>query len=478
MRKRFEPQIIIGQKQIKDIEVNLKSRHALSKLVLALKKIFVTPEYNEKVLDILEEKILKNKKKTGRPGMNLWTIFVLAQTRLCLNMSYDMLHDMANNHTIFRQILGIESREGYERIELEYQNIVDNVDLLDDLTLKKINDIIVKLGHTVFKKKETVLLCLKTDSFVVESKVHYPTDYNLLWDSARKCIDVIYKILNEYPEIKGFRNLYDWKKKLKNKLRELTLSAKKSKEEKIKITTEYIEKAKLFSEKINNKIVEFENKTIKDAKNKVALEYYLKMLEKHIDLLERRVLKGETIPHDEKIFSIFETYTEWITKGKQNPSFELGKNIQITSDQFHLIIDYKIMEKEVDKTIVKSLSESILSKYKIDSWSFDKGYFSKENKAHLLTLVPNLVMSKKGKLSIAEKEEEHKSLFKKLRNKHSAVESNINALENKGLDICPDKGYEHFKRYIGMGVCAYNLHLIGAEILRQEKLKLLVKKVA
>ena len=49
------------------------------------------------------------------------------------------------------------------------------------------------------------------------------------------------------------------------------------------------------------------------------------MLVKHIDLVERRIIKGETIAHNEKLFSIFETYTEWITKGKQNPSVELGK---------------------------------------------------------------------------------------------------------------------------------------------------------
>jgi hypothetical protein len=69
-----------------------------------------------------------------------------------------------------------------------------------------------------------------------------------------------------------------------------------------------------------------------------------------------------------------------------------------------------------------------------------------------------------------EKEEEHTPQFKKLRNKHSAVESNINELEHRGLDRCPDKGYPHFKQYIGLGISAYNLHKIGAR-LRQEKLK-------
>ena len=81
--------------------------------------------------------------------------------------------------------------------------------------------------------------------------------------------------------------------------------------------------------------------------------------------------------------------------------------------------------------------------------------------------VETLVMPKKGKCNKAEAEEQSKPLFKKLRNKHSAVESNINELEHRGLDRCPDKGYPNFKRYIGLSICAYNLKKIGEKLLEQ-----------
>ncbi len=48
------------------------------------------------------------------------------------------------------------------------------------------------------------------------------------------------------------------------------------------------------------------------------------------------------------------------------------------------------------------------------------------------------------------------------------MESNINELEHKGLDRCPDRGFHGFKRYIGIGITAYNLHRIGKELLKQE----------
>jgi len=476
MRKRFEQQYSIGQKRIEDFIVDPKSRDGFPKLLAALKKLYTTPEYNEQVFSILEEKLVKGKSKTGRPGMDLWTLFVLAQARLCLDASYDRLHDLANYHSNFRQIMGIETDYSFKKTTIGYQNIIDNIGLLDDATLIKINEIIVKMGHDVFKKKDQEALRLKTDSFVVESNVHFPTDYNLLWDSARKCTDVIGDFIGKYPKIKGWRNLSYWYKELKNKSREIAQSSKKSEEKKKELVSGYLKKAELLSQKVKKEKSQLPIIDEQDLVFHLSLEYYLQMLDKHIDLLERRVLKGETIPQSEKTFSIFETYTEWINKGKQHPNVELGKNIQITTDQFHLIIDHKVMEKEVDKSTVIQLADRVLQNTKIESWSFDKGFFTKENKELLDLYVDNLIMPKKGKLNKKEYEEEHKPDFIKLRHKHNAIESNINELENCGLDRCPDKGYRNFKRYIAIAVCAYNLHRIGAELMRQEKKEL--KKAA
>ena len=77
------------------------------------------------------------------------------------------------------------------------------------------------------------------------------------------------------------------------------------------------------------------------------------MVDKHIDLVYRRLLKGEEIPHAEKVFSIFEPHTEWISKGKRNPSVELGHRVMITTDENNFIIDYKVMigEEDVEQPI-------------------------------------------------------------------------------------------------------------------------------
>ena len=205
-----------------------------------------------------------------------------------------------------------------------------------------------------------------------------------------------------------------------------------------------------------------------DLAKMIELERFIELLNKHVDLVDRRLVKGEKIPHEEKLFSLFEQYTEWITKGKTRPNVELGKKLSITTDQYGLIIDYHIMENESDSEIVLSTADRVLSKYNILSWSFDKGYWHKDNKWILSTKVPIVIMPKKGKCNKQEKEEEHSAKFKKLRNKHSAVESNINELEHNGLDRCPDKGFHGFKRYVGIGIVAHNLQRIGKELLKIE----------
>jgi len=470
MRKRFELQYSLGTIKIEDAEIDLQSRTAFTKLLLALKMLYVTPEYNNKVFALLEKTIMLPKQNTGRPGMNLWQIFVLAQTRMTKNISYDELHELANNHKSLRQILGIETTWEFERIRLKYQNIVDNIKLLDDSVLMEINKIIIEMGHNVFKKKEEEGLHLKTDSFVVESNVHYPTDYNLLWDSARKIIDSVQKLLKKY-EIKGWRKIKDWNRELKNMMRAISQSSKKKEETRKKLVEQYLQKAKLFSEKIHNELQNLPLQDVIDLSIHCGLDYYIEMLDKHIDLLERRVIKGEKIPHQEKVFSIFETYSEWITKGKRNPSFEIGKNLSITTDQFHLIIDHHIMVHETDSEIIPVIADRILNTHEISSWSFDKGFYSKRNKELLSLFIDKVIMPKKGRLNKKEYQEEHQKEFKKLRNQHSAVESNINELEHRGLNRCPDKGFAHFKNYIGLAICSYNLHRIGAELLRQERLK-------
>ena len=253
----------------------------------------------------------------------------------------------------------------------------------------------------------------------------------------------------------------------------------KNKDEKLKtITSKYLAKNQLLLQKLMLEIVKLPVNDEIDLARICALDNYTRLLVKHIDLVDRRILKGETIPHEEKMMSIFEDYTEWIVKGKFRPSVELGKKISITTDQFDLILYYKIMDNEQDRDIVIQIADNLLNKYKlIKSLSLDKGHWNAENKALLELVIPTVILPKLGKRTVEERKLEESKQFKRLKNKHSAIESNINELAHRGLDRCPDRGYFHFRSYVAMSICAYNLKKIGKKIL-EDQLKESLKNAA
>ena len=126
-------------------------------LMAAIQYIYVNPKWSSEISQLLTEKLLSGKQATGRKGMSLWDLFVLGQVRLCMNISYDELQHLANYDTMLRGVLGVLPFDYSLGSQYKYQNIYDNVKLLDDQMLKEINDLIIKVGHQVFKKKKRML---------------------------------------------------------------------------------------------------------------------------------------------------------------------------------------------------------------------------------------------------------------------------------------------------------------------------------
>ena len=483
MRKRFEQQMNLRTVAISDVQFTLRSRDELPPVLMALQHIFVTPELNEKIFALLEEKICKGKRETGRKGMDLWHILVLAVVRHTLDTNWDRLHDTANNHRQVRSILGVHA-SGFiaEEYEFNYQSILDNVSLLDDELLEQVNELVVQAGRQLLKKKEKEEpLRLKSDSYVLETNIHFPTDLNLLYDSTRKCLDAV-KGLKEISDVKGWRKLKRLYSNTKSLFRQASQQVFRSNG---KNERQKRDAVKAYLLHCNSLLQRFEA-IIKAPPAGMAvgqitacitaLGHYLDYVKKFTGQVERRLLKGETIPADEKIYSIFEEHTEWITKGKLNKKVELGHLVLITTDQHDLIVDYKIMDKQKDAAQVKPLEERIQQKFagkEVYSHSFDKGFYSKANKEALQQSgVKHVILPKRGKLNKEEKELEHSKEFIQLRHAHSAIESNINMLEHHGLNRCRDKGIRGFKRSVGLSVLAYNLHKLGNILLvKQQKEK-------
>jgi transposase, IS5 family len=477
MRKRFEQQLKLGVIPISEVSISTKSRDELPPVLVALQHIFVTPELSEAVFALLEQKICSDKKKTGRPGMDLWQILVFAVVRHTLNTNWDRLEYLSNHDMLLRKILGVHyDAFSQDATEFSYQTIVDNVSLIDETMLYQINEIVVTYGQKLFKKKDDfeVVLSLKTDSFAVETNIHFPTDLNLLYDSLRKGIQLIGNTIKADKHIKGWRKHKSIVNDVKSLFRASSQQVFKGKNEALKkeFVTNYLKKASGLSGRLKST-----KEVITNLFYKTMLDNYIAYIDKFIDQLDRRILKGEEIPSKEKVYSIFESHTEWITKGKLNKKVELGHLVLITSDQYGFIVDYKAMVGQKDAEQIPELCVRLKSKLldkgvKINSMSFDKGFSSKENQEVLDAFeVEEVVLPKRGKHTKEDAKREGAETFKVIRRKHSAVESNINMLEQHGLNRCMDKGLRGFKCYVGMSVLAYNIHRLGNKIVANQKLE-------
>lgn len=476
MRQIIDAQCRLGETDIGQIEFDPKSRDDIPALLRGLQHLYVTAELREEVFALLQTVKPENVSwETGRPGLALWKILVLGTLRLNLNCDYDRVHELANNHKTLRQMLG----HGFfdDDVRYELQTLKDNVGLLSPALLDQINQVVVKAGHGLLKKKAEELNG-RCDSFVVETDVHYPTDTNLLWDALRKVITLIAVLCKGY-------GMTDWRqsvhqlKQLKQLLRQLQKMKRSSSKDPAKRQAReqaiveahqaYLDRARTLLVKVQASLEVLVTRHGIDPLELVEVEAFIAHAERQISQIERRVVHGEVIPHDEKVFSLFEPHTEWLSKGKAGVPVELGLNVCVLEDQHGFILHHQVMVKQTDDQIAVEMVEQAQARFaQLSSCSFDKGFYSPQNQTELDKRLALVVLPKKGKRSAQEQQRESEDAFVQARRRHAGVESALNALEVHGLDRCPDHGLEGFQRYVALAVVARNIQQLGVLLRKRE----------
>ena len=481
MRAMQNPQMQIGEIDISQIKFDAKSRDDIPKILKGLQHLYMDTQLRAQIFQLLETEISPQVSKcNGRPGMELWKILVCGVVRLDLNEDYDRLHELVNHHDTIRKMLG---HGAFNDEYYHYQTLVDNVSLFTPDLLDRINQVIVNAGHGLVKKKEDEALRGRCDSFVVETDVHYPTDINLLYDAMRKVITLIARWCDEH-------DLSDWRQHAYNvrQLKRLMRAAQNKKRSKarseeqkkkneallVKAHQAYLDAAGRYLSKAHATLVLLEqqgNTRESDILKKLEIEGFMQHARRQIEQTRRRVILGEAIPHDEKVFSIFEPHTEWISKGKAGVPVELGVKVCILEDRHQFVLHHQVMEKQTDDQVAVSMVADAKKRFPhLNACSFDKGFHSPANQIALREHLEQVVLPGKGKLSQQAQAAEQTESFLKARHAHSAVESAINALEVHGPGMCPDHGIDGFKRYVALAVVARNIHRIGDILWKQEKL--------
>jgi len=468
----------LGAVEISQIKFDLRSRDEIPKLLMGLQHIYCTREVKEEVFKILEGIVpAGTDRNNGRRGMDLWKILVLGTIRLNCNWDYDKLREIANNHRTLRLMLGhgIVDTHSYA-----LQTLKDNVSLLTPEVLDRINAVVIKAGHNVVGKKKEESLRGRCDSFVLETDVHYPTDINLLFDAVRKVITLIAALFGAVG-LAGWRQSSHNTRKVKKLFRRVqNLKRSNAKDEKKKAEREgliveaheaYLKLVGSFLERVDKSVATLREKGLATEEQLAEVERYMSHVRRQMDQIGRRVVAGEKIPHDEKVFSIFEEHTEWISKGKAGVPQELGLRVCVLEDQYGFVLYHHVMQQQTDDRVALLMVEEARTRFPaLNSCSFDKGFYSPLNREELQQRLDDVILPKKGKLSSRDKEHESSEVFVAGKRKHSGVESAINALENHGLDRCPDHGPDGFQRYVALAVLARNIQILGHK-LQQKKVQ-------
>jgi hypothetical protein len=475
----IENQLKIGQTDICNIPIDLQCRDEIPQLLLGLQAIYGNKPVRDEVFTILSDIIPKEiDSNNGRPGMDLWKVLVLGTIRLNCNWDFDKVHDIANNHKIVREFLGHSVYEFDQRYGL--QTIKDNLNLLTPEVIERINQVAIQYGHTLVRYSTPQPLHGRCDSVVMETDVHFPTDINLLWDAIRKVIEMTIKLCNKIG-ISEWRQYQHHLRKIKAAFNKTNrLKASKSKDEKkiarrtqqiVEAHQAYIDLVEEYLARARFTLTTITEMGITDVALSMLIEGFMAHADRQIDQIRRRVIKDEKIQHTEKVFSIFEEHTEWISKGKAGVSQELGLKVCILEDQFGFILHHHVMQHQTDDQVAVTMVDAAKRKFPgLNGCSFDKGFHSPENQKELSQRLEHVVLPRKGKLSAEAKEIEQSEPFVASRRQHAAVESAINALENHGLDKCRDHGLHGFKRYVALAVLARNIQIVGA-LVRQKALK-------
>lgn len=460
------------------VHLNLNCRDEIIPILYALQHVYADVQLRHDILQAVGKDVNHgSNRKRGRKGLDYWSIVVLAAVRLGCNLDYDKLQDLAEQHRNLRLIMGMADWD--EPVELDWRRIRDNLCLLRPETLVQINQWVVAAGH---KHMPGAMASVRGDTFVVETNIHYPTESSLIGDGLRKVVTLAAKLAEDHDQ-PGWRQHEHLLKKVQDIVREIGRAARAKGQGADRLQPGY---KKLLA--LAENLIGRARQLLKSFSFRVdvppdwpgsdigvqgsELLRYVQLTEQVCDTARRRVLQGESVPHAEKLFSIYEPHTELIKRGKQPNPIQYGHNVLVIEDAAGFICDYRVVANGVlDQDLVVPVMTELQQHMqgKIQRASFDRGFHTPDNQKKLSQIVAHACIPKKGSISGRQQQESATVEFREARQNHPGVESAIGALQaGNGQKRCRDKSKRGFERYVGLGILGRNLQVLGKLLLAQE----------
>jgi IS5 family transposase len=410
------------------------------------------------------ERGLKNP-KTGRNGLTAQQVTRSLILMRVKNWDYRELRErIADGYTLRRF-----TRFYRDRVP-KHDAFNRSFNRLTAATLEAINDMLVKAAVDIGLENGKKL---RVDTTVVETDIHHPTDSTLLWDAVRVLTRLVGQLDELLPGgVPGFTNRTRSARRRMQAIQRMTARERSRQlvakyRELIFTTGQVVENARVVLKKTEGirSVDLMTDITINAARKEV--DHYCGLAERVIDQARRRVLDGEQVPNEQKIFSIFEIHTDLIKRGKILKPVEFGHKVFIAESVQGLITQYRVLDgNPSDEVHVES---SLKRHQEIFGeaptvYSGDRGFFSRDNiqecKEGGVELV--CIPQRGGKKTPAQEAFEKSPAFKNAQKFRAGIEGRISVLfRGRGMKRCLAEGREHFELLVGAAVLANNLMVIA-----------------
>ena len=339
-------------------------------------------------------------------------------------------------------------------------------------TLKAVNDLVVRAAVELGLEDGTKL---RVDTTVVQTDIHHPTDNTLLWDVVRVITRLVRRLAKalELRRIKGF---CDRTRSARRRMYEIQRMTARQRHEQqthtyrvlIDIAEEVVGNARAGLERTRTMRGKDMFTDMAIAELRGQIEHFCGLEDRVIDQARRRVLFGEQVATDEKIYSIFEPHTDLIKRGKVRTPVEFGHKVFLAESAEGLITQYEVLKgNPPDEVHVASSLQRHRQAFgrAPELYGSDRGFFSEPNLASCKHAGVKLVCipQRGGKRTPRRQAYESSAAFKNGQRFRAGIEGRISVLfRGRGMKRCLAEGRDRFELWVGAAVLANNLMRIAA----------------
>jgi IS5 family transposase len=190
-----------------------------------------------------------------------------------------------------------------------------------------------------------------------------------------------------------------------------------------------------------------------------ALEARLPVMRQVANVARRRAFDGEKVPNSDKVFSIFETHTELIMRGRRGRPVEFGHKVLLTQSKEKFITDYVVLEENRgDEELLPLVLDRHEEKYgrRPESVAADKGFCpDADTYEELEERIDYLGMPRRTR-------DFGDAMMAVWQQWRAGIEGTISCLKRAfRLARCCFRGFNNFASAVGSAVFCHNLRILA-----------------